>query len=158
MADLTTARMSAGARSHGRRTWPIVALGTMCSALPVFLTGALGVQLNDDVGLSATQIGLAMGASFTAAALLSAPMGRVAELLGPRRGFRLGIASSASSSFSVTKRSIVSTSSSSFLSLDAACALSTTLSKPAAKFAASSSNLLGLSPIITAGAWRWTRM
>ena len=97
MADLTTARMSAGARSHGRRTWPIVALGTMCSALPVFLTGALGVQLNDDVGLSATQIGLAMGASFTAAALLSAPMGRVAELLGPRRGFRLGIASSASS-------------------------------------------------------------
>ena len=97
MADLTTARMSAGARSHGRRTWPIVALGTMCSALPVFLTGALGVQLNDDVGLSATQIGLAMGASFTAAALLSAPMGRVAELLGPRRGFRLGVASSASS-------------------------------------------------------------
>jgi len=72
----------------------VVALGTMCSALPVFLTGALGVQLSDDVGLSATQIGLAMAASFTVAALFSAPMGRVAERLGPRRGFRLGITTS----------------------------------------------------------------
>ena len=43
------------------RTWPIVAVGTMSSAFPAFLTGALGVQLTDDVGLSATQIGLAMG-------------------------------------------------------------------------------------------------
>jgi MFS family permease len=98
MADLTTARSSAAAnRAHGRRTWPVVALGTMCSALPVFLTGALGVQLSDDVGLSATQIGLAMGASFAVAALLSAPMGRVAERLGPRRGLRVGLTTSAMS-------------------------------------------------------------
>lgn len=68
-----------------------MALGTMCSAFPVFLTGALGVQLTDDVGLSATQIGLAMGASFAVAALLSAPMGRVAERMGPRRGFTVGL-------------------------------------------------------------------
>lgn len=96
MADVTTAPSSAAAaRAHGRRTWPVVALGTMCSALPVFLTGALGVQLSDDVGLSATEIGLAMGASFTVAALLSAPMGRVAERLGPRRGFRVGLTVSA---------------------------------------------------------------
>jgi MFS family permease len=78
-----------------RRTWPIVALGTMCSAFPVFLTGALGVQLSDDAGLSATQIGLAMGSSFTMAALMSAPMGRLAERLGPRRGFRTGLTMSA---------------------------------------------------------------
>ena len=63
----------------------------MCSAFPVFLTGALGVQLTDDLGLSATQIGLAMGASFAVAALLSAPMGRLAERLGPQRGFRVGL-------------------------------------------------------------------
>lgn len=73
----------------------IVALGTMCSAFPMFLTGALAVQLRDDVGLSATQIGVAMGTSFTVAALLSAPMGRVAERLGPRRSFRFGLMGSA---------------------------------------------------------------
>lgn len=70
----------------------VVAFGTMCSALPVFLTGALGVQLRDDVGLSATQIGVAMGSSFTVAASLSAAMGRLAQRLGPRRGFRCGLA------------------------------------------------------------------
>ena len=78
-----------------RRAWMVVAFATMCSAFPVFLTGALGVQLRDDVGLSATDIGLAMGASFAVAALLSAPMGRVAELLGPRLGFRTGLAGTA---------------------------------------------------------------
>lgn len=67
----------------------------MCSAFPAFLTGALGVQLRDEVGLSATQVGLAMGTSFTAAAVLSAPMGRVAERLGPRRAFRCGLTTSA---------------------------------------------------------------
>ncbi len=79
----------------------MVALGTMCSAFPVFLTGALGVQLADEVGLSATEIGLAMGASFAVAALLSAPMGRVAERLGPRLGFRLGLSVSGSSMLAV---------------------------------------------------------
>jgi MFS family permease len=78
-----------------RRAWPIVAIATMCSAFPAFLTGALGVQLRDDVGLSATQVGLAMGTSFTFAAVLSAPMGRLAERLGPRRAFRIGVSTSA---------------------------------------------------------------
>jgi MFS family permease len=92
MAEATTTSDDVrSSRAHGRRTWPVVALGTMCSALPVFLTGALGVQLTDEVGLSATQIGLAMGASFAVAAVMSAPMGRVAERLGPRRGFRSGM-------------------------------------------------------------------
>ncbi len=82
-------------QAEERRAVMIVALGTMCSAFPVFLTGALGVQLRDDVGLSATDIGLAMGTSFAVAALLSAPMGRVAERLGPRRAFRSGLTTSA---------------------------------------------------------------
>jgi MFS family permease len=77
------------------RIWPVVSIGTMCSAFPVFLTGALGVQLRDDIGLTATHVGLAMGSSFGVAALLSAPMGRVAERLGPRCGFRVGLTTSA---------------------------------------------------------------
>lgn len=67
----------------------------MCSAFPVFLTGALGVQLREDIRLTATHVGLAMGSSFGVAAVLSAPMGRVAERLGPRRGFRVGLTTSA---------------------------------------------------------------
>jgi MFS family permease len=94
-------RLRGGSESLNRRTWPIVALGTMCSALPVFLTGALGVQLNEEVGLSATQIGFAMGSSFTVAAVMSAPMGRLAERLGPRRGFRTGLSMSVLAMLSV---------------------------------------------------------
>lgn len=99
--SLAAHRSTGVSESPSRRIWPIVALGTMCSALPVFLTGALGVQLNDDVGLSATEIGFAMGSSFTAAAVMSAPMGRLAERLGPRRGFRAGLSMSALSMLSV---------------------------------------------------------
>lgn len=80
-----------------RRAWVTVAAATLCSALPAFLTGALGVQLRDELGLTATQIGLSMGASFTVAALASAPMGRLAQRIGPRLGFRSGLAVSATS-------------------------------------------------------------
>lgn len=78
-----------------RRAWMVVAVGTMCSALPVFLTGAVGVQLRDDLDITATAIGLSMGASFGVAALLSAPMGRLAQRLGPQRGFRAGLTTTA---------------------------------------------------------------
>ena len=98
---MTSDRLGADATQRRPRIWPVVAVGTMSSAFPVFLTGALGVQLTDDLGLSATQIGLAMGASFTIAALLSAPMGRVAERLGPRRGFTVGLTLSALSMLAV---------------------------------------------------------
>ena len=101
MTDLGAAREQFNSPGRVSRTWPVVALGTMCSAFPVFLTGALGVQLTDDLGLSATEIGLAMGASFAVAAVLSAPMGRLAERLGPRRGFTVGLTLSAASMLAV---------------------------------------------------------
>jgi MFS family permease len=101
MTDVSSGSVGTDAAQRDPRTWPVVAIGTMCSAFPVFLTGALGVQLTADLGLSATQIGLAMGASFTIAALLSAPMGRVAERLGPRRGFTAGLTVTAVSMLAV---------------------------------------------------------
>ena len=67
----------------------------MCSALPVFLTGAVGVQLREDLDITATAIGFSMGISFGVAALLSAPMGRLAQRLGPQRAFRGGLMTTA---------------------------------------------------------------
>ena len=72
-----------------------VAVGTMCSTLPVFLTGAVGVQLRDSLSMTTTAIGLSMGGAFVVAAVLSAPMGRVAQRLGPQRAFRIGLSTTA---------------------------------------------------------------
>lgn len=56
--------------------------------LPVFMTGALAVQIGRDVELGATRLGVASGAFFGAAAMASAIMGRVAERVGPGRAMR----------------------------------------------------------------------
>lgn len=84
-----------------RRAWVGAAVGTMCSALPMFMTGALGVQIRDELDLSATQIGVAMGVSFGCAALLSAPMGRVAQRVGATRAFRAGLTTTALSMLAI---------------------------------------------------------
>ena len=60
--------------------------------LPVFLTGALAVQLRDDIGLSLDSLGLVYASYFTFAALLSAPLSRVAERMGPEWSLRVGTA------------------------------------------------------------------
>jgi MFS family permease len=60
--------------------------------LPVFLTGALAVQLRDDIGLSIDSLGLVYASYFTTAALLSAPLSRVAERAGPEWSLRIGTA------------------------------------------------------------------
>jgi MFS family permease len=58
------------------------AVTTVC-VLPAFLVGGTAVQLGDDLGLSESGTGLAVGAFFVAAALGSAGLGRWAERLGP---------------------------------------------------------------------------
>ena len=58
--------------------------------LPIFLTGALAVQLHDDIGLSLDSLGLVYASYFTAAALLSAVLARVAERTGPEWSLRIG--------------------------------------------------------------------
>jgi MFS family permease len=58
--------------------------------LPIFLTGALAVQLRDDIGLSVDLLGLVYASYFTAAALFSAPLSHVSDRTGPEWALRIG--------------------------------------------------------------------
>ena len=68
---------------------------TLVGSLPVFLTGAMAVQIGRDLPLGPARLGLASGAFFAAAACGSAVMGRVAERAGPARAMRVAGASAA---------------------------------------------------------------
>jgi MFS family permease len=51
--------------------------------LPIYLTGAMAIQLRSAIGLEISGLGLVFAAYFTAAALLSAPVGRLTERVDP---------------------------------------------------------------------------
>lgn len=61
---------------------------TLVGTLPVFLTGALAVQIGRDLTFGPSRLGAASGTFFAAAALGSALMGRIAERIGPGRAMR----------------------------------------------------------------------
>jgi len=65
-------------------------LATAAGALPGFLTGALGVQLQGDLGFDAAGLGGAVAGFFAASALGSGPAGVLAERIGPRRTIYVG--------------------------------------------------------------------
>jgi MFS family permease len=58
--------------------------------LPIFLTGALAVQLRDDIGLSVDLLGIVYASYFAAAALLSTPLAKVSDRTGPEWALRIG--------------------------------------------------------------------
>jgi MFS family permease len=58
----------------------------MFCVLPVFLTGALAVQIRADLGFGPQEIGLVLACFFFSTGLTSAPLGRLVERLGPVRG------------------------------------------------------------------------
>ena len=60
----------------------------LVGTLPVFLTGALAVQIGRDFTFGPSRLGVASGTFFAAAALGSALMGRLAERVGPGRAMR----------------------------------------------------------------------
>lgn len=84
---------------QSKMRWERVALvaviATVGSILPSFLVGALGVQIADDLDIGAGGLGVAIGAYFVGAALLSARMGRLVEQIGPERAMRIATATSA---------------------------------------------------------------
>ncbi len=59
--------------------------------LPIFLTGALAVQLRADIGLSLASLGLVFASYFGAAALLSIPFRNASERIGLRTSLRIGM-------------------------------------------------------------------
>jgi MFS family permease len=65
--------------------------GTTASAFPAFLTGAIAVQLTAGLDMGDAELGLAIGAYFSGAALASSTLGRAAERLGPSTAMRLGM-------------------------------------------------------------------
>jgi MFS family permease len=87
---------SSGRDVNGHGDWLRAAALAMAvdtvGVLPVFLTGALAVQLRDDIGLEISSLGLIYTSYFVAAALLSAPLGRWSERAGPEMALRLGTA------------------------------------------------------------------
>ena len=78
------------------RHLPVSAVSVaLVGTLPVFMTGALAVQIGRDMALGATRLGIASGAFFGAAAVASALMGRLAERVGPGRAMRSAAMASA---------------------------------------------------------------
>lgn len=67
----------------------------LVGVLPVFLTGALAVQIGRDIEFGPSRLGVASGAFFAAAAIGSALMGRLAERIGPGVAMRMSAAGAA---------------------------------------------------------------
>jgi predicted MFS family arabinose efflux permease len=95
MNALTQPFVSATSPTGNARPWIAAALGTLCSAMPTFLFGAMSPQIRLDLDLSLVDIGIIIAAAFAVAATASAPMGRVSQALGAQRAFRIGLTGTA---------------------------------------------------------------
>jgi MFS family permease len=82
-------------QARAARVLVTTATVTTACVLPAFLIGATAVQLGDDLDLSASGTGVAVGAFFAAASLASAPLGRLTERLGSAPALRAAAAISA---------------------------------------------------------------
>ncbi len=69
----------------------MAALTTVVAVLPVFLVGGLAVQLEQDLGMTASALGAAVAAFWAVSALLSAAAGNAVSGLGLRAGMPLAV-------------------------------------------------------------------
>ena len=76
-------------------------LSTVASVLPTFLTGAVAVQLRDDLGFSAGGLGIAVAAFGAGGAIASTPLGWVSERIGAEWSMRLGALATAAAMLSI---------------------------------------------------------
>lgn len=63
----------------------------MLGLSPAYMAGALGLQIRAELGIGATELGLAIGAFFAATAVLSPLLGSIADRIGTVRGLRLAM-------------------------------------------------------------------
>ncbi|MHA7292449.1 MFS transporter [Arthrobacter sp. HLT1-21] len=91
---MTTAQLETSTptrRRPGRLATAMAALTTVVGVLPVFLIGGLAVQLEADLRMTPSALGVVVGVFWGVSALLSASAGVVATTLGLRRGMPLGV-------------------------------------------------------------------
>ena len=67
--------------------YPIVV--ATCGILPVFLTGALGLQIRNDLGFDQMALGIVTSGFFIAQALVSTPVGRLVTGVSPQRAMQV---------------------------------------------------------------------
>lgn len=77
------------ARIHETRTVGVVVSMVAFVMLPVYLVGALSLQIRQDLAITPAQFGLVAGVFFLVSAVASIPLGRVAQKWGPIRSFRV---------------------------------------------------------------------
>ena len=68
---------------------------TVCGILPMFLVGAVFVQMRQDLGLSAANLGIVLTTFLVTGGLLSVPAGRLINRIGATAGARLSVTLSA---------------------------------------------------------------
>jgi predicted MFS family arabinose efflux permease len=68
---------------------------TIAGNLPVFLTGALAVQMQGELGYGDTELGIAVGAYYAAGAVISSSAGTLVHRVGAQRSLRTASALSA---------------------------------------------------------------
>jgi MFS family permease len=97
-----------GGRGSAGSTARAAAVATI-AILPVFLTGALAVQIREELRFDEAGLGLTVAAFFGTAALASTWGGKITEQLGPTAGMRLAsvLAAIASSAIAIAARSLV---------------------------------------------------
>lgn len=68
---------------------------------PVYLTGALGLQIRAELGIGPAELGLAIGTFFVATALLSPVLGTIADRIGTVRSLRVAMLTAIASSLTM---------------------------------------------------------
>jgi MFS family permease len=72
-----------------------VAFAIVAAILPVFLLGALSIEIRADLSYGEATAGLVLASFFAASAVVSSRIGRLIDRVGPRRGFSVALSGTA---------------------------------------------------------------